>query len=241
MSEEEQSVKKEQVAEAQVENKQTQEAPKEPEVKESEDTFQQRNFANLRKAKETLEQENDQLKRTLEEIQRRLSPKQPETEPDDGLSDLADDDILTAAQARKLAEKTAKKVLEETRKAQEKQMYPQTAKSKYPDMDEVLTQENLKEFEQNNPVMAQVIYEAGQMGKINPYEAAYQAIKNSPQYQSKSAKKAVEKDSKTLQENLSKPVSSNAIGKGGLSGANTFANMDRTDLYKEMMYFANKG
>ena len=97
-----------------------------------------------------------------------------------------------------------------------------------------MTQENIKKFEQEEPGLAQACANAP-----NPWEATYKMLKKFvlPQQENK----ALKGDEK-MKENLSKPASSNSVGRHApLDNANLWSEASRDDLYKEMMRAARNG
>jgi hypothetical protein len=195
------------------------------------------NFARLREKNELLERQNQEMMGALRQIQDSLKAKEPPPVQEvDELASLGDDDIITKKQAFKAAERMAKKIVQESLAIQEKQSLPHRTRQQFNDFDEVLTDENIKEFEKSNPVLAGACTRAD-----NPWQAAYEAIKMSPIYQDRKARKQMEKDSKKIDENISKPISSNAIGKpGALANANSYGEMSRDELYREMQKAARQ-
>ncbi len=218
---------KEQVVEAQEAN--NQEAPEavtahKEEVKDSKEI----NFARLRES-------NEQLKQQVSEMQEMLqkqTPKEssPKEEPDE-LDTMADDDIITKAQAMKLAEKMARQAVDRALTEEEKRKLPERTKSKHSDYETVVTKENIKKLEQQYPVLAEAC-----AGHSNPWEAAYNAISTL----FPSNKEAKESGAK-ISQNASKPLSSNAAGRQGpLANAQDYQEMSKASLYKEMMEAARR-
>lgn len=214
----------------------TLEAPETQKVEPKEGS-KEYNFAKLREKNEQLERQNREMMEYLQRIENSLKPKEaPPVEEVDELASLADDDIVTAKQVRKMAERMAQKAIQETLAHQEKASLPERTRQKFNDFDEVLTTDNVKEFEKTNPVLAAACARAD-----NPWQAAYEAIKMTPIYQDRIARRQMEKDAKKVDENISKPISSNALGKSGaLANANAYGEMSKNELYREMMSAARQ-
>ena len=239
MSEEQiQDVKEETpVTPQEAENIQKPDEAQEVQQEEPKEDSKEYNFSRLREQKEQLERQNQELRNAVEGINQSLKAKEePEAEEPDVLASLAKDDIITVEQAQAVAQRTAQKAVKEALAAQEKQSLPERTRQKLPDFDEVLTESNIKEFEKTNPVLAAACSNAN-----NPWQAAYEAIKMSPGYQNRNIKKQMEKDSKKIDENISKPVSSNSLGKSGaLANATAYGELSKGELYSEMMSAARQ-
>ena len=227
------SVKEQEVAtpEANVQtNKPIESSPSKEESKDSKDY----NFARLR-------QQNDELKDKVNVLTDKLNlviaPK-PTPERDE-LETMSRDDIPTFGQVEKLvenrAEKKAKKIVEETFKELAKQQLPHLTKAKYSDFDQILTKENVELFEQQEPELA------SQCGKSdNPWESTYRLVKKFiVEPKTSKSNSAQAQTAQKIDENLSKPASVNsAAKKGPLSNANAWGNLDKNELYKEMVHSA---
>jgi len=184
------------------------------------------NFARLR-------QKNENLERQIYELRERLERKEtPPQEPDE-LDSLADDDILTKKQAERLAEKRAEEQIKKILAEKEKASLPEKTRSQYQDFDQIMTLENVKKFEQTEPGLAAACASAP-----NPWEATYKIIKK---FMAPDSVKP-NKNDQIAEENLSKPLSSNSVGRRGpLANANLWAEASKDELYKEMMDAAKRG
>jgi len=185
------------------------------------------NFAKIR-------QKNEELERRVNELMKKeMERNAPPSKEEDETSSLSDDDILTVAQARKLAEKQAMEIFKKAMAENEKAKLPQLTKSKFSDFDSVLTEENIRKLETEEPELADACSKSA-----NPWEATYKILKKFvlPQQDAKTSK-----SDEKMKENLSKPLSSNAVGRGPLSTANVWAEASKEDLYKEMMDAARLG
>jgi hypothetical protein len=198
----------------------------EPQVQESQSAEPQKgskeyNFAQLRQKTEELEREVYEFKRRERE---KNAPQLPQEEQ------LADDDILTVAQAKKLAQKQAEEIIYKALQEREKAQLPELTRTKFNDFDRIMTQENIKKLETEEPGLADACSKAS-----NPWETTYKILKKFilPQQDVKTTK-----NDEKMKENLSKPVSSNSVSRGPLSNANIWSESSKEDLYKEMIQSA---
>jgi hypothetical protein len=191
------------------------------------------NFAKLREKSEAAERKSAELERQMKELLRREEERNrpAPVQEEDELSSLADDDIITVKQATKLATRKAEELIKQKLEQSEKAQLPQKTRSTYGDFDAIMTEENIRKLETEEPGLADACSKA-----VNPWEATYKILKKFvlPQQEVK-ASKADEK----MKENLSAPASSNSVGRQGpLSNANAWSEASRDDLYKEMIQSA---
>ena len=193
------------------------------------------NFARLREKTEASEKRSEELERKVKELteafERKNAPAPPQEE--DELSKLDPEDILTVKQATKLSERQAKKIIQEMLQEQERASLPNRTRSQFGDFDDVMTEDNIKKLETEEPGLAAACAKAP-----NPWEAAYKILKKFvlPQQEAKGTK-----SDEKMKENLSTPTSSNSVGRQGpLSNANTWSEASRDELYKEMMQAARR-
>ena len=96
------------------------------------------NWAEMRRQMREKDQQIEELGRQFSEISKRNPPK----EEIDELANLAEDDILTVAQARKLATKMARSVAEDVIKEREAATVDERVQLKFSDYAEIVTKEN---------------------------------------------------------------------------------------------------
>src|SRR5271170_1631864 len=172
-----------------------------------------------------------QVRQTLQEQQNRIRELQmrleQQTAPKDELDELGDDDVVTVAQAKKLAERQAREaalkiVKEHTKASQEKEVM-----ARFPDYKEVI-ETYLKPQIEENPDLLSAIYETK-----NPFLTAYQMAKaNAPDKPASNPKKA-----EKILKNISRPLS--AAAAPGLQGeAANFAQMKPDEIWKMSQNFA---
>jgi hypothetical protein len=204
-------------------------------VQQNDANSKEMNFAKLREKSEVAEKKSAELERQLKELLRREEERNrpAPVKEEDELSSLADDDILTVKQAKKLATMQAEQLINKTLEQRERATLPERVRGKFDDYDAIMTEANIKKLEQDEPGLAQACSVAP-----NPWEATYKIVKKFivPQQETK----AIKADEK-MKENLSKPASVNSAGRQGpLNNANLWSEASKEDLYKEMMQAANR-
>jgi hypothetical protein len=202
-------------------------------VQQNDANSKEMNFAKLREKSEVAERKSAELERQVKDLLRREEERNrpAPVKEEDELSSLADDDILTVKQAKKLATIQAEELIKKTLDQRERATLPERVRGKYEDFDAIMTEENIKKLELDEPGLAQACSVAP-----NPWEATYKIVKKFivPQQETK-ANKGDEK----MKENLSKPASVNSAGRQGpLNNANLWSEASKDDLYKEMMQWA---
>jgi len=203
-------------------------------VQQSSEGSKEYNFARLRQKAEESERKNIELERKVKELTDAFEKKNAPPVEEDELSKLAPDDILTVEQAAKLSEKQAKKIVQEMLNKQEMASLPSKARSQFNDFDNIVTEENIKKLEMEEPGLAAACSKAP-----NPWEATYKVLKKFvlPQQEGKSIQADVK-----MKESMSRPASSNSVGRQGpLSNANAWSEASKDDLYREMMDAARMG
>ena len=202
------------------EQEQPQETPLQAKQRENQEASE-RNWRETRQALKAQEQVIRELKSQLDQ---RNTPEQKEL---DILSTLSQDDLLTRAQAERLAELKARQIVEETMKKQHASTAEERIRMKYPDFDDVLTDENIQFLRENKPSLVRSV-----LANSDPYaqaEAAYELAKSfCPQNNSESRE-----NMKKLEENKAKPLSSNAVKKPSSALDNAHAYTQDKQLTKE--------
>lgn len=196
---------------------------------------------NWKKANQELRELKKQNRALYEAMLQQQKQSQPKEEVDE-LDRLSDDDVLTKAQAARLAEKRAKQIVEQTLQEHEKGRWKERTLQQYSDFDSVVTPENVELFEKTMPALAKAIESNG-----DPYRiavATYDAIKMMSLNQKKPAMQQALQTQEQVEKNLSKPMSSNAVGKAALQDA--FASSKRwskeqlSAAYREMEHFSKR-
>lgn len=193
-----------------------------------------RNFARLREARERAERERDEALRRLQEFENK-NKEEVKEEFDFGGSD---EDIAEIKHVKMIAKK--QKELEDQMKQYQQQATQQTAearlKSQYQDLEKVVTDDNIKRLQEEDPDLAMSLqYNPDPYSK---YSAAYKAIKRLGIYQEDN----YEQERKRAQQNVNKPRPLTSVapqqGNSPLARANAFANgltpELKTKLIKEM-------
>lgn len=181
-----------------------------------------RNWAEARRKMRELEKIAEQQQQMIE----KLTSKEA---PEDDLSSLSDDDIVTAKQAKALAKKMAREAAEEVARRNEESTFESKLRQEYPDLDDVISTENIEKLKRDNPLVADSIKKIS-----DPYAQAvmaYNVMKNMTKPTQDRAKAAL---------NAKKPVSGQAIAKQaspmgnvGLYENGLTAEV-KANLYKEM-------
>ena len=181
-----------------------------------------------------------EARRKMQELDRRVKEqddyisklKQTSAPKDDyeEIDRLTDDDIVTKAQARKLAEKMAKQIASQVIKEREAATVEERVKLRFNDFDDVVTQENIELLKQKKPELASSV-----ASNPDPYAqavAAYDALKMIGAQEM--SKTSVEKE-KALK-NAQKPLSVNAVTKqSAIGNAHLFENGLTPELKKQLL------
>jgi hypothetical protein len=168
-------------------------------------------------------QELERRTREQQEVIDRLSQGQQKSD-DDEIANLSNDDILTVAQARKMQAAREKQAQIEFMKLKN-----ETLQLRYPDMEQVLSQENIANFEQQEPELAETLV-ALSGDPLKMKVAAYKLIKKTIK---QDAPPSVEK--KKAEANSKKPVSVQSVTKSSpIGNAHLFENGLTPELRKQM-------
>lgn len=198
----------------------------------SEQSFQDRNWAQVREVMKEFKQESARKDQTIEElrqtIQKFMEPKPaPEEDPWAG---LGDDDLLEVSKAKqavaKEAERAARRAMEErTRKERSDPAYlEREARSRHSDFDSVVTPEHIEAIIKSDPLVHQSIMRAD-----DPIEAAYRFISKSAEYHRRQSASKVDMVEKAkLKENQTKPKSPNELSRSqGVTSAVGFGRLSK--------------
>ena len=190
---------------------------------------QERNWKEARRKMQELEKKA----REQEEVIQRLTTPRP---VDDELDKLGDEDIVTKAQARKLAAKMAEEIAQKVIKERENATVEDRLQLKYNDFNQVVSKDNIELLKETEPELAMSLAQ-----NSDPYlqgVAAYKLLKKlgigaeaTPPPESREKKKAIE--------NSQKPLSVNAVTKqSAIGNAHLFENgltkELKNSLWKEM-------
>jgi hypothetical protein len=235
MSEEENVSVEEQSSEAVAQAPETESVQEER--KETAQERKQRNDAEYNWA-ETRRKMQEQERR-IQEQSEMIQKLQPQKTEDDDLERLADDDIVTKGQVKKLATKMAREIAQEIIRQREAATVDERLANKFTDYSEIVTKENIELLKQNEPELALSLAH-----NPDPYAqgvAVYKILKriNGDQVPMKNVEK------KKALENSQKPVSVNAATKtSAIGNAHLFENgltpELKAQLWKEMQQ-ASKG
>lgn len=198
----------------------------------AEKSYQARNFAELREQRERAERERDELARRLQQLEQEKKQEEEKNPFDFGGSD---EDLAEIKHLKMLAKKQQE--LERQMQQYQQQSTQQTAearlKSQFNDLEKVVTDENIRRLQQEDPDLAQSL-------QYNPdpytkYAAAYKAIKRMGIYQEDTY--GPERQKAQYNANKPRPLASVSPQKGNspLSRANAFANGLTSDLREKLI------
>lgn len=182
------------------------------------------NWAESRRKMQELERQNREMQDQLQ----RLQPKAESPEVDE-LDKLADDDIVTKGQAKKMAAKMAREIAQEVIKQRENATVDERLQNKYADFADVVTRDNIELLKQTEPELAMSL--AHISDPFTQGVAAYKLLKKSgigeEVKQPKEKQKAVT--------NSQKPVSVNTVTKqSAIGNAHMFENGLTPELKKQL-------
>lgn len=162
-----------------------------------------------------------ELERRTQEQQELINKLQAQRVPEE---ELSPDDLLTVAQLNKVNAKRDQETLRELQRHKE-----EILKLRYPDLDQVLSNENLELFEQQEPELAETLT-ALQGDPIKMRVAAYKMIKKTLNKDTPPSPEKIKAEN-----NSKKPVSVQAVGKGSAIGTiSAFENGLTTELKKQL-------
>ena len=178
------------------------------------------NIRTLRQEKERLSRERDEYQRKLQEYEQ---ARTKQTEPERNPSDLVEWGDVQREMNKLKEEINSYKQQSGTATTEMK------LKSQFPDIESVLTPENIERLKQEDPELAAMINESSNL--YTKASVAYKAIKKTGIY----ADKSYDKDKETIAANTMKPRSSSAVNKSSpLTGMNDF--VEDTDAYRKRLY-----
>lgn len=211
------------------------------EVQQQEQTKQDHpNFRSIREAKERAEQERDMLMKRMIEMEQYMRMQQqqqpqPVEEPDVDLDMDIDADALVEGKSLKKVTSKIKKLeaaLRESQVRSQMSMAEAKLRSEFPDLDKVVTAENIATLNSQYPAIARSLKASNDM--YDQASAAYTIIKNLGIYKDR----ALEQQQTKALANTHKPRSLASVspqqGDSPLSKANAFAN-GFTDELKEQL------
>lgn len=185
-------------------------------AKKSED-YRDRNWTEARRKMQELEKKASEQ----EEVIKRLSAP-ASTKDDDDLDKLGDEDIVTKAQAKRLAAKMAEEIAQRVIRQREASTVDERLQLKFPDFAQVVSEENINYLIENEPELAESL-------KLNPDPfkqgvAAYKLMKNLGINTGEDVKTPSREKDKAIK-NSQKPLSVNAVTKtSAIGNAHMFEN-----------------
>ena len=217
----------------------------EPEVKQQEqnDDYHQRNWNELRRQKNDLEK---QLRMQQEAIDRLTAAQNAPKEEPDEIDQIGDEEFIPKGKVNKLVRKEAQKIAKEIAEQENKRYRAEQEKSQsfdrlqrqYPDFSQVVNNETLLLLEEQDPELAKSIADTN-----DPYKIAIQSYKyiKAMGIESKvpNARRAKEIDKK-IEKNEKTVQTPQAYEKRPMAEAFKLTDSMKSDLYSEMMSYANQ-
>jgi hypothetical protein len=187
------------------------------------------NWAEARRKMQELERQIKERDDVLARFQQHMAPKQEVDE----LDSLADDDIVTKAQARKMAEKMARQEAEKLFRERDASTVGERVKIKFPDYDDVVTEENVQLLKKQKPELALSLAH-----NPDPYAQAI-AVYDSLKMIGVNGQKVPPVEKEKALKNAQKPLSVNAITQNSAIGnvhlfENGLTPQLKEQLWKEM-------
>ncbi len=169
--------------------------------KESRPDSQEKNWKEVRDIMQQQRQEIAELKRQM------LEKEQPniQTHEQNPLEGLAEDDVLTVADAKKLASQIARQTAMDIVHEREKKVAIEQVPNQYSDYQDVI--KYVDELVKENPALETAI-----LNSPNPRLTAYQMIKSSHLYQKQQTSGTISPDAQRAINNSQKPISSQSVG-----------------------------
>ena len=192
------------------------------------------NWNEARRMREQVERENYELRQQLKTLSTR--PTQ-----EDDLTKLADDDIITVGQSRRLHQKEARQIAEDVIRQREADTMEDRLLLKYQDFNQVVTKENIEILQQNEPELAMSLQGLAH----DPYAQAQAAYKLLKKF-GLGVSQEVAKNKEKAAENSRKPVSVQSVTKqsSAIGNVHSFENGLTPELQKALwkeMQEARKG
>lgn len=182
------------------------------------------NWAEARRKMQELDKQNREMQEQLNQLKQK-----PQSSEDDEIDKLADDDIITKAHAKKLAEKMARQITQEVIRQREAATVDERLQLKYPDFADVVSKENIELLKETEPELADSL-----RYQPDPYSqglAAYKLLKKL----NISSKSVYDADKEKALKNAQKPLSVNSVTKtSALGNAHLFENGLTPELKKKM-------
>lgn len=166
------------------------------------------NWAEARREMQELKRQVRERDEILNRFQQHMAPE-PEV---DELDSLSDDDILTKSQAKKLATRMAREEAERLYKERDASTAGDRIKSRFPDFDEIVTQENVEFLKKQKPELALSLSH-----NPDPYAQAV-AVYDALKMIGVSGRKEPPVEREKALKNAQKPLSVNAITQNSAIG-----------------------
>lgn len=182
------------------------------------------NWSEARRMRESLERRNLELEEQIKNLSSRPSQE-------DDLAKLAEDDIITVGQARRLQQKEARQIAEDVIRRREAETMEERLQLKYQDFNQVVTKENIEILQQNEPELAMSLQGLAH----DPYAQAQAAYKLLKKF-GLGVSQEVAKNKEKATENSKKPVSVQSVTKqsSAIGNVHNFENGLTPELKKHL-------
>jgi len=189
-----------------------------------EQSYQEKNFAELRQAKDNAERERDAYFKKLQEIDQRQAAAKEAAPPK---PELGDDDLAEGRHIKEL-----KKEIKEYKQQMNRTTVETRIKSNFPDFDSVVTTNTVEKLNMAYPELAATLKASGDL--YNTAASAYTMIKKLGLYDGRDH----ESNRETVHKNSTKPRPLSSVspqqGESPLSHANAFAHGLTPELKKKL-------
>jgi hypothetical protein len=204
------------------ETEDVQEARQEPAEERRKRNDAEYNWAEARRKMQELDRQNREM---ADQLARMQKPKQDE----DDLDKLGDEDIVTKAHAKRLAEKMARQIAQDVLHQRDMETLDERLINKFPDFNEIVTPENLELLKQKKPELAKSLYQNSD--KWNQAVSAYETLK----LMGIGGEVAKNPEKERAIKNSQKPVSVNAVAKtSAIGNVHHFENGLTPELKKQL-------
>lgn len=182
---------------------------------------QEYNWAEARRKMQELERQNQEFKQQFDKLNK---PAVPEV---DEIDQLGDQDLVTKAHVKKMAEKMARQIAEQVVRQREDSTVDERLAAKFPDFAEVVSKENIELLKQTEPELAMSL-------SHNP-DAFAQGVSVYKLLKKIGGTPQMNADKEKAKKNSEKPVSVNAVTKASaLGNAHLFENGLTKDVKNQL-------
>ena len=172
--------------------------------------------------------------REIRELKSHQELAKKKSSSDEESMEFEEDDLVSFKQLRPYMKKYAEETVASHLQQKEFETRREKVQERLPDYDQVMTKDNIRQFEEKHPEISNMLMQQIQNPRPNedPYLLAYTLLKKET-VQPVQQKNNLQ--TQKMQQNLDKPVSGNALGRSqGIAHAQAFAQASKEDLLREM-------